>query len=335
MSSLCRLIYMPMSYLYGRRFVGQISSLIQSIRQEIYIQPYHKINWQKTRNMCANEDLYYPHPLVQDMLWEFLYKVGEPLFSSWPFSILREKALKVVMEHIHYEEKNSRYLGIAAGEKVLCLLTCWVENPNSEAYRFHLARVKDYLWIAEDGLKIQGTPSQTWITSFAIQAFISCGFTEEYRYSLLKAHDFIKNSQVQRNPSGDFTKMYRHISKGAWVFSTPDNGWQAALMLSKIPSEIVGRKLDKRCLYNAVDAILSFQAALMLSKIPSEIVGRKLDKRCLYNAVDAILSFQGENEGISQNSGGIGLQPDHSYAPSTYNINNYILSQYVNNEGKT
>ncbi|KAF3956398.1 hypothetical protein CMV_018468 [Castanea mollissima] len=270
MSSLSRLIYMPMSYLYGRRFVGEISSLIQSLRQEIYIEPYHQINWQKTRNMCAKEDLYYPHPLVQDMLWEFLYKVGEPLFSSWPFSILREKALKVAMEHIHYEDENSRYLCIAAGQKVLCLLTCWVEDPNSEAYRFHLARVKDYLWIAEDGLKIQGTPSQTWITSFAIQAIISCGFNEEYRHSLLKAHDFIKNSQVQRNPSGDFTKMYRHISKGAWVFSTPDNGWQvsdctaealkAALMLSKIPSEIVGRKLDTTCLYNAVDVILSFQS---------------------------------------------------------------------------
>ncbi|XP_075667109.1 lupeol synthase-like [Castanea sativa] len=270
MSSLSRLIYMPMSYLYGRRFVGEISSLIQSLRQEIYIEPYHQINWQKTRNMCAKEDLYYPHPLVQDMLWEFLYKVGEPLFSSWPFSILREKALKVAMEHIHYEDENSRYLCIAAGQKVLCLLSCWVEDPNSEAYRFHLARVKDYLWIAEDGLKIQGTPSQTWITSFAIQAIISCGFNEEYRHSLLKAHDFIKNSQVQRNPSGDFTKMYRHISKGAWVFSTPDNGWQvsdctaealkAALMLSKIPSEIVGRKLDTTCLYNAVDVILSFQS---------------------------------------------------------------------------
>ena len=40
-----------------------------------------------------------------------------------------------------------------------------------------------------------------------------------------------------------------------------------------------------------------------------------------------IPAWKGENEGISQNSGGIGLQPDHSYAPSTYSINNYILSQ--------
>lgn len=57
MGSLCRLIYMPMSYIYGRRFVGEISSLIQSLRQEIYIEPYHQINWKNTRNMCAKVGL--------------------------------------------------------------------------------------------------------------------------------------------------------------------------------------------------------------------------------------------------------------------------------------
>ena len=61
MLPLCRLIYMPMSMpmsnLYGRRFVGQITSLIQSLRQEIYVEHYHEINWQKTRNMCAKVGL--------------------------------------------------------------------------------------------------------------------------------------------------------------------------------------------------------------------------------------------------------------------------------------
>ena len=53
------------------------------------------------------------------MLWDFLYKVGEPIFAQWPFSLLREKALKVAMEHIHYEDNNSRYLCVGAGEKVI------------------------------------------------------------------------------------------------------------------------------------------------------------------------------------------------------------------------
>lgn len=34
-------------------------------------------------------------------------------------------------------------------------MACWVEDPNSEAYKLHLARVSDYIWVAEDGMKLQ------------------------------------------------------------------------------------------------------------------------------------------------------------------------------------
>jgi hypothetical protein len=39
--------------------------------------------------------------------------------------------------------------------QVLCLIARWVEDPNSEAYKRHLARLPDNYWVAEDGLKIQ------------------------------------------------------------------------------------------------------------------------------------------------------------------------------------
>lgn len=39
--------------------------------------------------------------------------------------------------------------------QVLNMLSCWIENPNSEAFRFHIPRVHDYLWVAEDGMKMQ------------------------------------------------------------------------------------------------------------------------------------------------------------------------------------
>jgi len=35
------------------------------------------------------------------------------------------------------------------------MLCCWVEDSNSEAFKRHLPRVLDYLWIAEDGMKMQ------------------------------------------------------------------------------------------------------------------------------------------------------------------------------------
>lgn len=49
----CRLVYMPMSYLYGKKFVGPITDLIRSLREEMYNQPYDQINWNKARNTIA------------------------------------------------------------------------------------------------------------------------------------------------------------------------------------------------------------------------------------------------------------------------------------------
>ncbi|GLT26066.1 hypothetical protein SLA2020_011530 [Shorea laevis] len=216
------------------------------------------------------EDTYSSLSLAQDLTWGFLYHVAEPLLTCWPFSMLREKALKVAMEHIHYEDENSRYIGMVSALKILSLLACWVENPNSEAYKRHLARLPDYYWIAEDGLKIQNIGSQLWDTAFAIQAIISSNLSDEYGLTLCKAHDFIKDSQVRQYPSGNFAAMFRHMSKGSWTFTAQDQGWQTsdctaevlkcALLLSQLPPDLVGEKMEKEQLYDAVSVILSFQS---------------------------------------------------------------------------
>ncbi|XP_061362064.1 lupeol synthase [Gastrolobium bilobum] len=267
----CRLVYMPMSYLYGKRFVGPITGLIRSLREEMYKDPYDQINWNKARNTVAKEDLYYPHPLIQDMLWGFLYHVGERFLNCWPFTMLREKALEIAINHVRYEDENSRYLCIGSVEKVLCLIARWVEDPNSEAYKLHLARIPDYFWLDEDGLKIQSFGCQMWDAAFAIQAILSCNLNEEYGPTLEKAHYFVKASQVRENPSGDFNAMYRHICKGSWTFSMHDHGWQvsdctaeglkASLLLSELPSDLVGEKMETERFYDAVNVILSLQSS--------------------------------------------------------------------------
>ena len=49
----CRMVYLPMSYLYGKRFVGPITPTIRSLRKELYTVPYHEIDWNEARNLCA------------------------------------------------------------------------------------------------------------------------------------------------------------------------------------------------------------------------------------------------------------------------------------------
>ncbi|PRQ56158.1 putative cycloartenol synthase [Rosa chinensis] len=328
----CRMVYLPMSYLYGKRFVGLINDLIFSLRTELYTLPYHLIDWDQARNLCAKEDLYYPHPILQDMLWGCLHKVGKPLLMRWPLSNLRQKALTTVMYHIHYEDENTQYIcvgsvnkvttsvglvdqklvrrtlvgelvltqvsclvseflstgrelrcqGFTAFALVLNMICCWVEDQNSEAYKCHLSRIKDFLWVAEDGMKMQGSNgSQCWDVALAVQAILSTNLVNEYGSVLKKAHYFIKNTQVRRDSYGNLRYWYRHISKGGWPFSTADNGWsvsdctaeglKAALLLSRMPCEIVGEAIAADQLHDAVNVVLSLQVQLDLATSYSRI----------------------------------------------------------------
>ncbi|XP_047325827.1 beta-amyrin synthase-like [Impatiens glandulifera] len=265
-----REMFIPASYLYGKRFVGTITDVVKSLREELYNIPYRDINWNKARYSCLKEDLYYPHPFLQDVLWEGIYRIFEPLMSCWPLSKLRDRALSITMKHIHYEDENSRYVTLGCIPKIFHLLACWVEDPASDAFRRHLARIPDFLWIAEDGMKMQVSGTQAWDCAFMIQALVATDLTDEYGTTLKKAHDYLKQTQIQENPSGKFQEMYRHISKGGWPLSEQDNGWQgsdctaeslkAVLLLSKMPVETVGAKFEAERLYDAVNILLSLQS---------------------------------------------------------------------------
>ncbi|KAL0337172.1 UNVERIFIED_CONTAM: Cycloartenol synthase 2 [Sesamum calycinum] len=207
MWSHCRMVYLPLSYLYGKRFIGPITLTVLSLRKELYTVPYHKIDWKRARNKCA---------------------------------------------------------------KMLNMLCCWVEDPNSEAFKLHIPRIYDYLWLVEDGMKVQGcNGSQLLDTAFAVQAIVSTGLGEEFAPTLRKAHAYIKNTQVLENVPGNLDLWYRHISKGAWPFSTADHGWsvsdctaeglKAVLLLSEFPAEDVGEPLDAEQVFDAVNVILSLQ----------------------------------------------------------------------------
>ncbi|KAL9459827.1 hypothetical protein AB3S75_003102 [Citrus x aurantiifolia] len=266
----CRLTYMPMSYLYGKRFVGPITPLILQLRGEIYTQPYSDVHWSKMRHFCAKEDSFFPHTSVQNLLWDTLYNVVEPVLNRWPLNQLREKSLEIAMNHIHYEDEASRYMTIGCVEKPLNMLSCWVEDPNSDYFKKHLSRISEYLWVGEDGMKVQSFGSQTWDCAIAVQALLACSLTDEIGPILMKAHDFLKTSQVTDNPPGDFKRMFRHISKGGWTFSNKDHGWPVSdctaeallccLNFSMMRPEIVGEKMEPERFYDAVNYVLSLQS---------------------------------------------------------------------------
>ena len=218
----CRMVYLPMSYLYGRRTRGPETALTAALREELYTQSYASIDWNAARNQVAAQDLYYPHPKIQDALWWSLYRL-EPLLLG---SRLRRRALAECMKHIHYEDENTRYVDIGPVNKVVNMVACWAEDPDSDAVRRHLPRFHDYLWVAEDGMKMQGyNGSQLWDTAFAVQAIAATGMAPVAEACLRRAHDYVERSQVVEEAQAPLEEYYRHISKGAWPFSSRDHGW--------------------------------------------------------------------------------------------------------------
>ncbi|KAK8503424.1 hypothetical protein V6N12_034819 [Hibiscus sabdariffa] len=180
------------------------------------------------------------------------------------------------MDQIHYEDESSHYITIGCVEKPLCMLACWVEDPNGVHFKKHLARVDDYVWVGEDGIKMQGFGSQVWDASLVLQALLATNLSDEIGPTLMEGHNFLKNSQVRDNPPGDFKRMFRHISKGSWTFSDRDHGWQV--------SDCTAEAL-KCCLYFAMMA--------------PEMIGEKMETEQVYDAVNILLSLQSKNGGFS------------------------------------
>ncbi|KAL8468497.1 hypothetical protein ACS0TY_031635 [Phlomoides rotata] len=268
----CRTAYMPMSYLYGRKYHGPLTDLVLSLRREIHVYPYNQIDWNKARHDCCKEDIYYPHTFIQDFLWDTLNYFTEPVMRRWPLNKIRQKALDKTIKYMRYSAEESRYMTIGCVEKSLQMMCWWAHDPNGDEFKHHLARVPDYLWLAEDGMKMHSFGSQVWDTCLATQAVIASGMVEEYGDCLKKANFYLKESQIKENPRGDFKSMYRHFTKGAWTFSDQDQGWvvsdctsealKCLLLLSQMPSEISGEKVDVERLYEAVNVLLYLQSPL-------------------------------------------------------------------------
>ena len=52
------MVYMPMGYLWGRKFKAEMDPLIASLREELYVQPYESIDWRKQWSNVAQVDIF-------------------------------------------------------------------------------------------------------------------------------------------------------------------------------------------------------------------------------------------------------------------------------------
>jgi squalene/oxidosqualene cyclase-like protein len=256
-----RMVYLPMSYLYGRRATIEPDARLESIRNEIVPASPEEIDWAEHATDVAETD--------QNVPLSPLYQVAHQLLTTYeqrPMEGLRERALDFVLDQIHREDQNTEYICIGPINKLLNTL-CWhfADERGGEAVDAHLEQLPNYLWEADDGIKMQGyNSSQLWDTTFAVQAICATGRQDTYGEMLESAHGYIESNQVlEEVPDREFA--FRERSTGGWPFSNRDHGWPISdctaegLKSSLLLAPWVDEPLNRERLEAAVEQILSMQ----------------------------------------------------------------------------
>ena len=296
-----RMVYLPMGYLYGSRYVyGQADTdpVVQALRKELYVPKtdYDSIPWMRTRHYVAPMDNYSPIPWTMEVIQNALaryetWSIFQP-FKNW----VRSRGLTYSLEYMGAEDLQTNFIDIGPVNKVLNMLSAYHAAGGSLEHSTvvnHMARVSDYLWLAEDGLKMKGyNGSQSWDTSFAMQAIHESGLVDEFPEVATKVWSYLERTQILSTETSQATaafeyesdagrkKCFRHTSLGGWPFSTSAHGWPI--------SDCTGEGLKGvLCLMKSQ----TIQSGLEEGKI------KEIGLERINNAVNVLLSYQNEDGG--------------------------------------
>jgi len=256
----CRMVYLPLSYLYGRRAALPENETIRALRRELYPEGYSAVDWAEARDSASPSDRATPSSAVLDLSMRALLAVERRSSRR-----LRQRALEFVLEQVRYEDKNTDYICIGPISKLLHTLVWHFESPGGPEFERHAERLADYLYLAPDGLKMNGyNNSRLWDTAFAVQALVASGEGARANAALTSAFGYLERHQVLEDVP-DRERCYRHPSKGGWPFSDRAHGWpisdctaeglKACLLLERE----TGAALDRWRLDAAVELMLSLQ----------------------------------------------------------------------------
>ncbi|MBX2904315.1 MAG: terpene cyclase/mutase family protein [Chitinophagales bacterium] len=305
-----RMVYLPMSYCFGNKLKAAPTPLLHELKTEIYTQPYQEINWKNARNQCCPKDVYHPPHKALSTLNFFTSIYEKIAVKAW-----RNKALNYAINYIDAEDQQTNYINIGPVNKMLNMLCIWhCYGKNSVQFLSHIKRLQDYLWLSEDGVKMQGyNGSQFWDTMFAYCALKAWKNGTHLREAESKMLDFISAQQIQAEPHlhQDF---FRHPSVGGFPFSTKSHGWpitdcsaEGLKILVQNRQQIANAQ--QRC-EQAATLLLSFQnkdggwasyekqrAPSWIETLnPSQIFGNIMVDysytECSSSAVQALITFQ-------------------------------------------
>ncbi len=258
-----RMVYLPMAYCYAHRVKAPENDLILSLRKEIYCGDFADIDWPKQRNMVCDKDIYTVQSPV--LKWMNFFTNG---YEKIYFHGLRKKALQFILNYIHAEDLQTEYLDIGPVSQAINSICVWhAHGQQSKQFQQHVKRWYDYLWVAEDGMKMSGyNGSQLWDTAFTTRAILESDIGQLFESTINRAYQFIDRSQILKQHE-THEQYFRHPMIGSWPFSTAEQGWPVAdctaeglsTTLACHHSGLVEAKISEDRIKLAVDVILSYQ----------------------------------------------------------------------------
>lgn len=261
-----RQVYLAMSYMYSLKRSHPENDLTLSLREELYTQDYKTIDFPQHRNTVAPGDIYHPHTKFLDVL--------NGILGVWGSYICPNKVQDIARAHVYdlvkREDEASEYCCLGpVNSPFNFIVRYFAEGEDSVAVRAHKETLRDFLWVKNEGMLVNGTDGvQTWDTAFLIQAVVECGLAEDpqYRNMLVKALQFLETQQI-RTDVPEQEKAYRQQRKGAWPFSKRSQGYtvsdttaealKSVLMLQAIPA--MPQLIPPERLQDAVDVLLTMQ----------------------------------------------------------------------------
>uniref|UniRef100_A0A8C2P0Q0 Terpene cyclase/mutase family member n=1 Tax=Capra hircus TaxID=9925 RepID=A0A8C2P0Q0_CAPHI len=256
----CRQVYLPMAYCYSTRLSAEEGPLVQSLRQELYLEDYSCIDWAAHRNSVAPDDLYTPHSWLLHVVYAILN-----LYECHHSTSLRQRATQKLYEHIAADDRFTKCISIGPISKTINMLVRWhVDGPASAVFQEHVSRIPDYLCV--QGPATVQTYAAEHLSPFSLfQA--GAQHRPEFWSCLQKAHEYLRISQVPDNLP-DYQKYYRQMSKGGFSFSTLDCGWIVAdctaealksILLLQEKCPFVTNHVPQERLFDAVAVLLSMR----------------------------------------------------------------------------
>jgi lanosterol synthase len=269
-----RMVYLPMSFIWSRRWTGKETPIIRQLREELFVEEYGAINWGAHRNSIHARDNYHPKTWLLLVIFWLIANVYAPLFRA---KSLAKKAEAWAWKLVQMEDKNTDFSNLGPVNGPMNLLVCYImEGPNSYSVKRHRERMADFMWVKDEGMLMNGTNGvQCWDTAFAIQVVTDAGLATDPKYKkmLTNAHLFLEDQQIRENVD-DQSICYRQQRKGAWGFSNKDQGYAVS-----------------DCISEALKAILILQRTVGFTEL--------VDDQRVYDAIDTLLTYQNPSGGCA------------------------------------